>query len=48
MKDSLIAIIIGIVGALLIVEWAVGCGETYVDSKGITHQQTCVFMKGGV
>ena len=45
MKDSLIAIIIGIVGALLIGEWAVGCGETYVDSKGITHQETCVFIR---
>ena len=45
MKDSLIAIIIGIVGALLIVEWAVGCGETYVDSKGITHQETFVFIR---
>ena len=45
MKDTLIAIIIGIVGALILVEWMVGCGETYTDSKGVTHQETCVFVK---
>lgn len=46
-KDTLLAIIIGVVGALFIAEWAVGCGETYTDSKGVTHQQTCIFTKGG-
>lgn len=45
MKDILIAIIFGVVGALLLVEWAVGCGETYIDSKGVEHRNTCVFVK---
>ena len=36
--------LIGIVGALLIIEWAVGCGETYIDSKGVTHANDCVFL----
>ena len=36
--------LIGIVGALLIIEWAVGCGETYTDSKGVTHANDCVFL----
>lgn len=44
MKDTIIAILFGIVGALLLVEWAVGCGETYTDSKGITHTSQCVFI----
>lgn len=44
-KDSLIAIIIGVMGALILVEWAVGCGETYTDSKGKVHQETCVFVR---
>jgi hypothetical protein len=44
-KDTLLAIIIGVVGALIIAEWAVGCGEAYTDSKGQTHQQTCVFVR---
>jgi hypothetical protein len=44
-KDTLLAIIIGVVGALFIAEWAVGCGETYTDAKGKTHQETCVFVR---
>ena len=48
MKDILLAIIFGVIGALLVVEWAVGCGETYIDSKGVEHSQSCVFVKGGV
>lgn len=45
MKDTLLAIIFGILGALLIVEWAVGCGETYIDSQGIEHTQSCAFLR---
>ena len=45
MKDTLVAIIFGVVGALFLVEWAVGCGETYIDSKGVEHHQTCVFVR---
>ena len=29
--------------AYLLVEWAVGCGETYTDSKGKVHTNECVF-----
>lgn len=31
--------------AALLVEWAAGCGESYVDSKGNRHQNECVFFK---
>jgi hypothetical protein len=44
-KDTFLAIVIGVTLALFIVEWAVGCGESYTDSKGVTHQQTCVFVR---
>jgi hypothetical protein len=30
--------------ALMLVEWAAGCGETYIDSKGIRHQHECLFI----
>jgi hypothetical protein len=30
--------------ALLILEYLVGCGETYVDAKGVRHQHECVFL----
>jgi hypothetical protein len=30
--------------ALVLVEWAAGCGETYTDANGVTHQNECVFL----
>jgi hypothetical protein len=29
---------------LMLIEWAAGCGESYVDSKGKTHINECVFI----
>jgi hypothetical protein len=29
---------------LLVVEWLVGCGETYVDAKGERHPYECLFI----
>lgn len=31
--------------AVMLVEWAAGCGETYIDSKGVRHAHECVFIK---
>lgn len=31
--------------AIVLAEWAVGCGETYTDSRGIAHQNECLFVK---
>lgn len=31
--------------AVVAVEWAAGCGETYTDAQGETHQYECVFFK---
>lgn len=33
--------------AALLLEWMVGCGESYVDSKGVTHLNECVFINRG-
>jgi hypothetical protein len=30
---------------VMVAEWAAGCGETYVDSKGIRHQNECIFIR---
>jgi hypothetical protein len=27
--------------AVMLVEWASGCGETYTDANGVEHQQQC-------
>lgn len=52
LKTCTVWIIQGLVGLLMIaffavmlVEWAAGCGESYVDSKGNRHQNECVFFK---
>ena len=29
---------------LMVMEWAAGCGETYVDAKGVRHQNQCLFI----
>ena len=48
LKQLLVAFIKGLVGLALIVaflfmliEWMTGCGEHYVDYKGVTHVETC-------
>ena len=39
-----LASLIGIALALLLMEWMVGCGETYIDSKGDRHKYACLFL----
>ena len=34
----------GVFWAVLLVEWAAGCGESYVDAYGVRHQYECVFI----
>ena len=30
--------------AVILVEWAAGCGETYIDARGETHAYQCVLI----
>ena len=39
------AIAIALLGAVILVEWAVGCGETYIDHQGVRHEHGCVFIR---
>ena len=39
-----LAIVIGVVMAILLMEWMVGCGETYIDSQGVRHSYACMFL----
>lgn len=41
----LMAIAIAGFGGVLLAEWAVGCGETYIDSKGGVHENGCVVIR---
>jgi hypothetical protein len=38
-----LAVFVGLLAAMIL-EWMVGCGETYVDSKGVRHRYECVFL----
>lgn len=33
-----------VLGAVVLIEWMAGCGETYSDSKGVRHANECVFI----
>jgi len=39
-----LATLIGTALALLLMEWMVGCGESYIDSKGVSHKYACLFL----
>jgi hypothetical protein len=38
-----IAIFTGLL-AVVLVEWAVGCGEPWTDAQGVEHTGQCVFL----
>ena len=42
---ALVAVFIALFFAIVAVEWAVGCGETFIDSRGIKHENECLFVK---
>ena len=31
-------------GALFLIEYMAGCGENYIDSKGVSHPNQCFFI----
>lgn len=37
-------VFMGFVG-LMFAEWMAGCGESYIDAKGVRHQNECLFLK---
>lgn len=40
----LIGVLLALWLAVLMLEWAVGCGESYEDAQGKIHIQDCVFI----
>lgn len=33
--------------AVMFIEWMAGCGESYIDSKGVRHANECVIINHG-
>jgi lipid-A-disaccharide synthase-like uncharacterized protein len=42
--QGLIGLVFVIGGALFLIEYMAGCGENYIDSKGISHPHQCFFI----
>lgn len=42
-----VAVVTGFAVLIIIVlaEWMAGCGETYVDAKGVRHANDCIIVK---
>jgi hypothetical protein len=36
---------ISVLGAVILIEWMAGCGETYTDAKGEQHANQCIFTR---
>jgi len=41
----IITALISALFVIMFIEWAAGCGESYVDSKGIHHSNECIIIK---
>ena len=42
--QGIIGAVFVLCGAVVLVEWMAGCGETYVDSNGHTHTHQCLII----
>lgn len=42
--EALLLVLFAVFVAVLFVEWLAGCGESYIDAKGVRHQYECVFF----
>lgn len=54
LKQFIAFIVTGLLGlvfifgmAIMLVEWMAGCGESYIDSKGVRHANECIFINPG-
>jgi hypothetical protein len=41
LKEAIIGALILAFMLFMMLEWVSGCGESYVDSKGVTHVNEC-------
>lgn len=42
--EAVLFVACAVVLALFVMEWMAGCGETYIDAKGVRHQNECLFI----
>jgi hypothetical protein len=44
LKNFLLCAAMGLAFAVLLIEWASGCGEHYIDAHGVLHSHECVLI----
>jgi len=44
---SVLTILFAGLMAVMFIEWMAGCGESYIDSKGVRHANECVIINHG-
>jgi len=44
MFTSLLMVSFALLLAVVILEWMAGCGESYVDAKGVRHINECIVI----
>jgi hypothetical protein len=42
--EVLIMLLFTLFVAVMLTEWLAGCGESYIDAKGVRHQYECVIF----
>ena len=42
--SALLMLAFSIFMAVIVIEWMAGCGEYYVDAKGVRHLNECIFI----
>jgi hypothetical protein len=42
--EALLMLLIAVFFAVMLTEWLAGCGESYIDAKGVRHQYECVIF----
>lgn len=42
--QSLVTLVFVVGGAFFLIEYMSGCGENYIDSKGVSHSNQCFFI----
>ena len=42
--EGLTVVFVSVIGAVMLVEWFAGCGETYIAADGKRYPNECVFL----
>lgn len=44
---TVLTLLFGGLLAVMFIEWMAGCGESYIDAKGVRHLNECIIINHG-